>query len=120
MTTTYAATYPEAQRQRAIVEELRPFATVEIVPAYGLGYNVTDETRCRECGAPIEMEQTGDTELPVAAAEVYLNAETLRANAGGQSVLVDDIPESAFGPFLVHQEPCAFTLVAGRPRYELA
>lgn len=69
------------------------------------------DPRCKECG-----EKLGDADR----AEVYINADTLRANAGGQYVLVDDIPDSDFGPYLVHADPCSRAETGGRPTYELA
>lgn len=123
MTTQYAPTYPAAQALQEQLRAERPFAEVRIDPAYGIGYNVVAETRCHECGARVD----GEPESPNASygyademAEVYLDASTLRANAGGQSVLVDDIPDSAFGPFIVHADPCSRTESAGRPKYTYA
>lgn len=66
------------------------------------------DPRCRECGALL-----GDADR----AEVYLNPDALRRQAGGQHVLVDDIPEEAFGPFLVHADPC---YLANTETYTLA
>ena len=73
-----------------------------------------DTTRCHECG---ELFRPGQEQ-----AEVYLDPETLRAQAGGQWVLVDDMPESAFGPFLVHADPCYTATSRDRlqPKYALA
>lgn len=75
-----------------------------------------DTERCHECG---ELFKEGDDQ-----AEVWLNAKKLMDEAGGQWVLVDDMPESAFGPFLVHQDPCftgtSMNQERGLPKYELA
>lgn len=66
------------------------------------------DPRCKECG-----ERLGDSER----AEVYIDDSYLRRMAGGQHVLVDDIPESAFGPYLVHADPC---YLANKEKYSLA
>lgn len=79
-----------------------------------------DTTRCYECGEPFQYDASGCATPGNEQAEVYLDVDTIRANAGGQDVLVDDIPESEFGPFLVHADPCYSTTVAGRPKYTLA
>lgn len=64
--------------------------------------------RCKECG-----EILGDADR----AEVYVDPDHLRRGAGGQHVLVDDIPDEMLGPYLVHAEPC-FT--GNRAKYGLA
>jgi hypothetical protein len=80
-------------------------------PLYGESHPRHPDPRCKECG-----ERLGDADR----AEVYINADTLRDNAGGQWVLVDDIPESEFGPYLVHADPCSRAEEGGRPKYDLA
>lgn len=76
-----------------------------------------DTKHCHECGATIPMIDAGGVDLPaVECAEVYLDAATMKANAGGQAVLVDELPDDAFGPFLVHVE----CYLGTRPKYELA
>lgn len=66
------------------------------------------DPRCHECG-----ERLGDEDR----AEAYLDPASLKRRAGGQDVLVDELPEDAFGPFLLHADPC-FT--ANREKYALA
>lgn len=82
--------------------------------------NVKDP-RCYECGSLLDTEDMGfEFPSPIDAAEVYLDPETLKANAGGQWVLVDDMPDEEFGPFLVHADPCFRAQRGGLPKYTLA
>lgn len=64
---------------------------------------------CHECGSALTASDD--------RAEVYLNALTLKERAGGQDVLVGDIPDEAFGPFIVHADPC---YTSNREKYDLA
>lgn len=64
----------------------------------GISHPRHPNPQCHECGALLTESED--------RAEVYLNPDYLRDQAGGQHVLVDDIPEEQFGPFLVHADPC--------------
>lgn len=68
-----------------------------------------DVERCHECGASFAANDE--------RAEVYLDPRAMKANAGGQAVLVDELPDDAFGPFLVHADPCYLGTL---PKYVLA
>lgn len=68
----------------------------------------TWDSHCKECG-----EYVSPTEE---RCEVYLDADEMKAYAGGQWVLVDDIPEDQFGPYILHAE----CYLAHESKYRLA